>query len=290
MHIQKVARKSMIIRPSGRSTDYISPSFGHGCLYNCSYCYMKRHKREGLTVATNTMDILTEINSHVWFADVEKPNQTGEYITYDISCNEDFALHAKYHEWEKIFAFFRDHPLAMGSFATKHVNNDFLKFRPEGKIRIRFSLMPEDYRKVLEPNTDEIKDRLYAVWDFLACGYEVHLNFSPVIVHDNWLEKYTELFDLIDTYAKIMNWKAIDNSVKAEVIFLTHNEDKHKYNLANKLPGEDLLWVPKLQEGKVSQYGGKNIRYEHNRKADYIRQFVELHDDIIPWNTIRYIF
>lgn len=38
MVIEKVTRKSMIIRPSGRSTDFISPSFGHGCLYNCSYC------------------------------------------------------------------------------------------------------------------------------------------------------------------------------------------------------------------------------------------------------------
>ena len=36
--IEKVTRKSMIIRPSGRSTDFISPSFGHGCLFNCSYC------------------------------------------------------------------------------------------------------------------------------------------------------------------------------------------------------------------------------------------------------------
>ena len=36
--IEKVTRKSMIIRPSGRSTDYISPSFGHGCLFNCKYC------------------------------------------------------------------------------------------------------------------------------------------------------------------------------------------------------------------------------------------------------------
>jgi spore photoproduct lyase len=80
------------------------------------------------------------------------------------------------------------------------------------------------------------------------------------------------------------------NSIKAEVIFLTHNEDKHQYNLQHKLPGEDLLWVPKIQESKVSQYGGKNLRYEHNRKADYIKQFVELHDKIIPWNTIRYIF
>ena len=87
--IEKVTRKSMIIRPSGRSTDYISPSFGHGCLYNCSYCFMRRHKPEGLTIATNHGQILSEINAHAWFADVEKPNQTHEsFITYDISCNE----------------------------------------------------------------------------------------------------------------------------------------------------------------------------------------------------------
>lgn len=289
MVIEKVTRKSMIIRPSGRSTDFISPSFGHGCLYNCTYCYMKRHKPEGLSVATNTMDILTEINSHVYFATVDKPNQTGEYITYDISCNEDFALHAKYHEWEKIFAFFRDHPLAMGSFATKYANTDLVKFNPEGKIRIRFSLMPEKWRKILEPNTSSIEERLAAVHLFLNAGYEVHLNFSPVIVHDNWLTEYRHLFETVHFYANRNAWIK-DISVKAEVIFLTHNEDKHKYNLANKLSGEDLLWVPKIQEGKVSQYGGKNIRYEHNRKADYIKEFVDLHDEYIPWNMIRYIF
>jgi pyruvate-formate lyase-activating enzyme len=36
--LEKIKRKSMLIRPSGRSTDFISPSFGYGCLYNCSYC------------------------------------------------------------------------------------------------------------------------------------------------------------------------------------------------------------------------------------------------------------
>ena len=56
--IEEVVRKSMLIRASGRSTDFISPSFGHGCLYNCSYCYMKRHKPIGLSVAKNTEDIL----------------------------------------------------------------------------------------------------------------------------------------------------------------------------------------------------------------------------------------
>lgn len=36
--IHQVVRKTFDIRPSGRSTDFISPSFGYGCLYNCSYC------------------------------------------------------------------------------------------------------------------------------------------------------------------------------------------------------------------------------------------------------------
>ncbi len=78
--------------------------------------------------------------------------------------------------------------------------------------------------------------------------------------------------------------------VKAEVIFLTHNKDKHLYNLLNNLPGENLLWNPELQEDKISQYGGKNIRYKHQLKSQFIKQWTDLHDKKIPWNKIRYIF
>ena len=285
--VDKVIRKSMVIRPSGRSTDFISPSFGHGCLYNCTYCYMKRHKPEGLDIATNTGDILTEINSHAWFADVEKPNQTHEkYITYDISCNEDFALHLKYHDWKGIFTFFKDHPKAMGSFATKYVNEDLLEFNPEEKVRVRFSLMPQVYADQLEPYTSSIASRIMAINKFIEAGYDVHVNFSPVIIHEGWYSKYAELFTLVNMGVADKN----KDKVKAEVIFLTHNEGKHKYNLANNLPGEDLLWNPDIQEGKISQYGGENIRYKHDLKARYIKEWTEVHDQIIPWNTIRYIF
>jgi len=287
--IKEVTRKSMIIRPSGRSTDYISPSFGYGCLYNCTYCYMKRHKPEGLDYADtrSVTDILTEIDHHAWFDTTEKPNQTHEkYITYDISCNEDFALHAKYHDWERIFGFFRDHELALGSFATKYVNEDLLKFDPKGKVRIRFSLMPEKLRKELEPNTSSILKRIGAINAFKAAGYDVHVNFSPVVVYDGWLDDYAELFAILNSQVK----KEYKPEVKAEVIFLTHNEDKHEYNLANNLPGEDLLWRPDIQENKISQYGGKNIRYEHTIKHNFVYLFREAHDKAIPWNTIRYIF
>ncbi len=112
--LQKVKRKSMKIRESGRSTDYISPSFGFGCLLDCTYCYMKRHRNEkSVSVAENTMDILTAINNHVAFSGDKEPNQTdAKYHTYDIACNEDFALHRKYHDWKTIFNFFKHHDKA----------------------------------------------------------------------------------------------------------------------------------------------------------------------------------
>lgn len=283
--LKTLKRKTLMIRESGRSTDYISPSFGYGCLYNCSYCYMKRHKPEGLDIADNTGDILTEINSHAWFATIEKPNQTHEkYITYDISCNEDFALHAKYHDWQRIFQFFKDNPTAMGSLATKYVNDNLLTFNPERKVRIRFSLMPVEYSQLLEPNTSTIQERIDAIDRFIEAGYDVHINFSPVIVYPGWLDLYKELFEQVE--------KGVQSKhlVKSEVIFLTHNANKHVHNVSNKIPGEHLLWQPHMQETKISQYGGKNIRYEHNLKRQFIEQFKDLHTQIIPWNTIRYIF
>jgi spore photoproduct lyase len=286
--VKPVIRKTFKIRESGRSSDYISPSFGYGCLLNCSYCYMKRHKPEGLDYARNIGDILTEINTHAYFfADVEKPNQTDpEYITYDISCNEDFALHHKYYNWEKIFQFFVDHPKAKATFATKVIPEAFLKFNPKEKVRIRFSLMPQSLKEILEPNTPDIHERIRAVNKFIEAGYDVHLNFSPVVVYPGWKEEYAHLF----ATCNILIGDEHKDKVKAEVIFLTHNVKKHEWNIANDIAGEGFLWNPDIQEPKTSQYGGENLRYERKQKREWIKEFIKLHDEIIPWNTIRYIF
>lgn len=285
-----VQRKSMVIRESGRSTDFISPSFGHGCLYNCTYCYMKRHKPEGLSIANNPETILKSIDKHVSNLEPKFPNYSNqtdqEFWTYDISCNEDFSLHLKFHDYKLIFDYFKHSTKAKASFATKYVNKELLNYDSLGKVRVRMSLMPEKFRSVLEPNTSTIEERIGFINTLIIAGYDVHINYSPVIVVPGALELYKELFKQVD---KVIN-SLFKYKVKAEVIFLTHNEDKHKYNLENNLPGEDLIWNPDIQRTKISQYGGKNLRYEPKLKKELINQFIELHDSIIPWNTIRYIF
>lgn len=290
--IKRVTRKQLKITESGRSTDFIAPSFGHGCLYNCSYCYMKRHRPTGLQVADNVDDVLNAIVDHYldyafndnnnWYAE-NKPNQTDEdFITYDIGSNEDLALHAKYYDINKIFSIVWGRSMLKLSFATKYVNYDL----PDvvDHIRIRFSLMPQKYSDVLEPETSSIIERIQAIDKFIDKGYEVHINFSPVIVTDTWIDDYRDLFMLVDKH--VTN----KDKVKCEVIFLTHNEKKHTYNLLNNIPGEDMLWTPEIQEDKISGNGEKNIRYKHVLKREYVNQFKALHDILIPWCIIRYIF
>ena len=285
--ITRNVRKELDIKPSGRSSDFITPSFIHGCLYKCHYCYMRRNKPEGISVADNVDEILDVINKHALFTPVNKPNQTHPvFTTYDISCNEDFALHLKYHQWQKIFDFFLMHPKAMGTFATKYVNDRLLYYNPDKKIRIRFSLMPQEYSDILEPNTSLISERIEAINDFYYAGYDVHINFSPIIMNPGSKKLYEELFKKIDYLVD----DKIKNDVLCECIMLTHNDKMHQYNLEHSPEVEDILWCPDRQESKISSYGSKNLRYKLNLKAQYIKDFIKLHDEILPWNRIRYIF
>jgi len=246
---------------------------------------MKRHKPKGLDIAENIGDILTAINNHVYFTPVDKPNQTHPVLTtYDISCNEDFALHARFYDWRTIFDFFKNHPLAMGSFATKYVNPNLVDYDANKKIRIRFSLMPQKLSDIHEPSTSKIIDRIKAIDAFIDAGYDVHINFSPVIVYKGWRADYRELFQMVNDY---VDYK---DEVLAEVIFLTHNYKKHIANLKDHSEAEKVLWMPEIQENKISQYGGENVRYKLSLKKKFIQQFIALHDEIIPWNKIRYIF
>ncbi|WP_181307620.1 hypothetical protein [Rufibacter sp. XAAS-G3-1] len=45
-----------------------------------------------------------------------------------------------------------------------------------------------------------------------------------------------------------------------------------------------------IQETKQSQFGDINAWYQHQLKAQWVREFKELQQEVIPWCEIRYIF
>ncbi|RYE12316.1 MAG: lyase [Rickettsiales bacterium] len=286
--IQKT--KTLNIRPNGRSADYITPNFIYGCAGGCrnSYCYVMRHNSNFLYINENIDQILDKIENHIDNLPPKIANQTDDkYWTYDIGCSTDVCLHFKQTDWLKIFNFFRDNPKAKATFATKYVNFKLLDFNPDKKIRIRFSLMPANISNILEAKTSPIIDRIKAVNTFIEGGYEVHLNFSPIVVYQGWLDDYTNLFRDLNHYIK----DEYKSSVKAECIFLTHNEQQHKRNIiSGNSIGEALIWTPEIQEDKISQYGGNAVRYKNKIKNNFINLWQSIHNEVIPWNDIRYIF
>ena len=284
-------RKTFDIRENGRSADYIAPGQANGCAMACVYCYVPRHKgfANPVTLFVNIERVEQAIRKHAQkLGPKQQPNQTDPvYWTYDLGENSDCSADALLSDnIRDLVSFFKHDPLAKGTFATKFVNRDLLTYDPQNKARIRFSLMPASVAKIVDVRTSPVAERIAAVNDFVEAGWEVHLNFSPVIVTENWQKLYAELFRQVDDALS----ERAKQQLAAEVIFLTHNAQLHEVNAAWHPKGEALLWRPEIQEAKQSLMGGHNLRYRSGYKGGLVREFNALLRRHLPYCQIRYSF
>jgi spore photoproduct lyase family protein len=284
-------KKSLSARPNGRSSDFIAPSTSNGCAMACAYCYVPRRKgyANPITVFTNIDRIARYLRGHVQRQGVKpEPDQVDPHAwVYDIGENSDCSVDALVSDNVcDLVATFRELPTAKASFATKFVNRELLGYDPQGRTRIRFSLMPEPDAKLLDIRTSPIAERIAAVDDFVAAGYEVHLNFSPVVLRDGWQRDWAELLTRLDDELG----EPAKRQAAAEVIMLTHNRDLHEVNLGWHPKAEDVLWRPELQQAKRSQSGMWNVRYRNDRKREGVQTLQDLIAAHAPWIRVRYAF
>lgn len=284
-------KKSLSMRPNGRSAHFIAPSTSNGCAMACAYCYVPRRKgyANPISVFVNIEETCRAIARH---ADrqgaLSAPDQIdAEHWVYDVGENGDLSVDAAISDNVRdLVALFRSLPNAKSSFATKFVNNDLLGYDPQGKTRIRFSLMPEAVAKVVDVRTSPMADRIAAVDDFVRAGYEVHLNFSPVIVYDGWEADYRRLFEQVDDALS----PVAKEQLRAEIIFLTHNKQLHEVNLQWHPKAEDYLWTPETQQVKRSEGGMWNLRYKVAWKQQWLARFQDLLGQHLPYCGVRYAF
>jgi spore photoproduct lyase len=284
-------KKSLSARPNGRSSDFIAPSTSNGCAMACSYCYVPRRKgyANPITVFVNSDRILGYLERHAGRQGPKPaPNQCDPVDwVYDIGengdCSVDAAVSGNVRDLVDLYARL---PNAKASFATKFVNRDLLDLDPRGGTRVRFSLMPQAASRMLDLRTSPVSERIAAVDDFVAAGYEVHLNFSPVVVQEGWLEEWGALFDEIDATIGA----AAKAQLACEIILLTHNAELHEVNLGWHPRGEDLIWRPDLQEPKRSQSGQVNLRYRTGWKGRWVGRLTDLLAERMPYCRVRYAF
>ena len=235
----------------------------------CAYCYVPRRKgfSNPITVFANVEQILRYTERHVGRQGVKTEPDQVRPAGLGLRHRRELRLRASTRvlsdNVRDLVALFRRLPTAKASFATKCVNPDLLDYDPQGRTRVRFSLMPDADSRLLDVRTSRIADRLAAVDDFVAAGYEVHVNFSPVVVRDGWLADWAQLLDdLADATGDAFKAQAA-----AEVIFLTHNEQLHEVNLGWHPKAEELLWTPADAGGQALADRRANVRYRTGFKG-----------------------
>ncbi len=284
-------KRSLAISANGRSTDFLAPSTSNGCAMACAYCYVPRNKgyANPITLFVNADEVAAAVRRHAGRLGPKlEPNQVDPlHWVYDIGVNSDCSVDAALSDNVRdLVELFKTLPNAKGSFATKFVNPALLDYDPQDKMRIRFSLMPSETGRVLDVRTTPMHQRIAAMESFHDAGWEVQINFSPVVIGEGWLERYDALFTEIDDTIPAR----VKDRLACEVIFLTHNARLHEVNLRWHPSAEDLLWTPDNQEAKVSQGGGHNIRYRRGYKGRMVRHFLELLERRLPYIRVRYAF
>jgi spore photoproduct lyase family protein len=284
-------KKGLQSRPNGRSADFIAPSSSNGCAMACAYCYVARRKGHSnpISVFANIEEITAAIARHAAKQGPKpRPNQVDprDWV-YDLGENGDLSVDALISDNVRdLVGCFRGLPNAKGSFATKWVNPDLLGYDPQGRTRLRMSLMPHGLAKLLDVRTAPIATRIAAIPDLQRAGYEVHLNFSPVVLREGWEAEWGALFEELDDTLP----QPVKDQLAAEVILLTHNAELHEMNLAWHPKAEELLWRPDIQEEKRSESGAVNVRYRTGWKGRWLKRFLDLLAQKMPYCEVRYAF
>jgi len=198
------------------------------------------------------------------------------YTMVDIACNSDLVLMQK-HMPEPLLEYLKrydDHPQLNSTMATKYPSllkldvNHFNK-----KPRVRVSLMPQAYSTILEPKMESITSRIAQVKRLENLGWQVHINYSPIIFYPGWEEKYDALFSEVHSAGV---------EVPCEMIALTNHE---RQMMRSSKEAKELM---RFSNETKNNAGVR--RYPIRFKGKLMRDLVAIYCKYFKHDTIRYKF
>ena len=219
-------RDSITENSNQGNSDFIFAGIGYGCMFGCAYCYTNMRKLYHLNVAPYTLYVNFDkcLDRLKWHQ-----GQQGKPVLYDFSCNNDsVAEGAFFSSTARLIEEIGKCENAYGICTTKATDIDYLlDLAHNSRTTIKVTMAPPRQIRNFEFFTGGLEDRIRAVNRLKDAGYNVGLNFSPLVLRNGWLEDYVELFRVID--ANLTN-EAKDGLI-GDAFFYTHRNF-----LVEKLP------------------------------------------------------
>ena len=191
----------------------------------CVYCYVPRRKgyANPITVFTNIEQILAHLRRHVAEQGAKpEPNQCDPAAwVYDLGENSDCSVDALVSDNVTDLIAHVPRPADGQGVVRDQVRQPRpARRRPAGPHP--HPVLADAARRrpaARRPHHARSPSGSPPIDDFVAAGYEVHLNFSPVVLRAGWIDDWTELLRRLDDELSA----AAKAQAACEVIFLTHN-------------------------------------------------------------------
>jgi spore photoproduct lyase len=273
--------RTLITKDNNNSANCIAPNLIYGCFGGCvdTYCYMSRYNGRRVFVNTNVDEIFESVVEWEKTYNKVPDQQDPVYTMVDIACNTDLVLMQKHVKKTGIslhdyLLMYDKHENLNTTMATKYPGLLTLDVRHFNKPpRVRVSLMPQAYSNVLEPKMQKISSRIEDINRLKDLGWEVHINYSPVVFQRRWIQEYDDLFAEVKRVAGVN---------KCEVIVLTN----HKNQMAKaSVEAQELM----KYSSEIKNNSGV-MRYPLSQKTRLLQQWKQLYNKYFELETIRYIF
>ena len=269
-------RKTHKFVPNHKTSDFLVPYTSSGCIAMCLYCYLvcNYNKCAYLRLFVNREEMLDKI--------IKTANKSEKELTFEIGSNSDLILeNAITGNLEWTIKNFVPNNKGFLTFPTKFSMVDpLLSLEHNGRVIIRMSMNPEEYIRKIEIGTSPLKERVEAINKLKKAGYKIGILIAPIILLEDWKEKYTELIKYLSKNLS----EEVKKDVFFELIFMTYSYVHRKIN-EEAFPGTVNLYDSNLMTGR----GMGKYSYNKNARAEAEIYLRELFNKYFSNNRIEYI-
>ena len=269
-------RKTHKFVPNHKTSDFLVPYTSSGCTAMCMYCYLvcNYNKCSYLRLFVNREDMLSKI--------IKVANQSDKELTFEIGSNSDLILENTItNNLEWTIPKFAQNNKGYLTFPTKFdMVEPILNLEHNNRVIVRMSVNPSIIIQKVELGTSSLEKRVEAVNKLKDAGYKVGILIAPIILIDNWQDKYEKLI----IYLKEKLNDNVKKDVFFELIFMTYSY-VHKMINKEAFPNAINLFNPEIMTGRGR---GKYMYKKETREKgeEFLRKTMKKY---LPNSEILYI-
>ena len=269
-------RKTHKFVPNHKTSDFLVPYTSSGCTAACMYCYLvcNYNKCAYLRLFVNREKMLEKI--------IKTAEKSENELTFEIGSNSDLILENTITNnlvWT--IENFKNSKKGKLTLPTKFsMVEPILGLDHQGKIAIRMSVNPREIINRVELGTSSQEKRIQSINQLTEAGYKTGILIAPVIMIENWKEKYHELIKELE--AKLT--PKSKSQIFFEIIFMTYSFVHDKIN-TEAFPNAIKIYEKEKMQGR----GKGKYMYKTELREDGKNFFEAELKKYFPNNKIEYM-